>query len=97
MKPHTLYYDVTLQDSKPFYCVYFLRTFHIKLIRLISISKHLVACSLLPSEASHVAHACQCGAPHILCEFENNKQEVIYEYEEVPRHRERPRKEIYDS
>jgi hypothetical protein len=46
MKPHTLYYDVALQDSKPFYCVYFLRAFHIKLIRFISISKHLVACSL---------------------------------------------------
>jgi len=91
-----LYYDVTLQDSKPLYCVYFLITFHIKPIRFISSSKYLVTFSLLPFAASHVVHACQCGTPHILCEIEINKQ-VTYEYEEVPRHRERPRKELYDS
>jgi hypothetical protein len=97
MKPPMLYYDITLQDSKPLYCVYFLTTLHINLIRFISISKHLVTCSLPPLAASQVVHACQCGTPHILCEIEINKQEVTYEYEEVPRHRERPRKELYDD
>jgi len=80
MKPHTLCYDVTLRDSKPLYCVYFLITFQVKLIRFTSISKHLVTSSLPPLAASHVVHACQCGTPHILCEFEINKQEVTYEY-----------------
>ena len=96
-KPHMLYYDVTLQDSKPLYCVYFLITLHIKLVGFILISKHLVTCSLLLLAASHVVHACQCGTPHILCEIEINKQEVTYKYNEVPRHRERPRKELYSN
>jgi hypothetical protein len=88
-----LYYDVTLQDSKPLYCVYFHITLYIKLIRFISISKHLGTCSLLPLAARHVVHACQCGTPHILREIEINKQEVTYEYEEVQRHREEPEKD----
>jgi hypothetical protein len=55
----------------------------------------LVTCSSFPLASRHMVHTCQCGTPHILCEIAMNKQEVTHEYEEVPRHRERPRKEFY--